>query len=308
MSEHMHNRIAQIETVSFPGGALQIILEQAGPPWMLLRPACNELRLSFLRQRKQLERAPWAVTCVMKAQGARGKQHYWYCLRGDRLSMWLATISSECVRPELRERLTLWQCEATDALARWAVGHAQAQPPPLAPSDPPLPLLAELRQMIAQEVRSALQQQLASQSPPTPPVSTPLRFGILLPSPDTEGWKLLALGVKQCCTLVESDCLTSARMAQLLAYEADAVPALLGAVDKLTGRRSLSGRQLGYLLSCAQKRGLVAHDGRLHSYGGYGWRAVDRTSTISKRKGRAGSAHAWLLPAVEAKAARGGGT
>ena len=72
MSEHMHNQIAQIETLSFLGGALQMILDHAGQPWMLLRPACIELGLNFLCQRKQLERAPWAITCVIKAQDARG--------------------------------------------------------------------------------------------------------------------------------------------------------------------------------------------------------------------------------------------
>lgn len=307
MSEHMHNRITQVETVRFPGGALQILVDSAGQPWMRLRPACRALGLDVLSQLKQMEREPWAATCVMKAQDTRGKQRYFYCLRGDRLAMWLATLTSQCVQPELSERLAAWQCKAADALARWTANRPPIPQPPLPSSGLPLPLLSELQQMIAREVRSALKEQLAGPPRPAPLAQGALRFGILLPRPDAEGWPQLALGVKQCCALVESDCLTSAKMAQLLEYEAEAVPDLVGAAEKLTGRRVLTGRQLGYLLSCAQKRGLVEHDSHLHSQGGYGWSVVDRTSTESIRKVRARSASVGLLPAAEHKAAPVGG-
>ena len=106
------------------------------------------LGLDVLSQRKQLEREPWAATCVMKAQDTRGKQRYFYCLRGDRLAMWLATLTSQCVQPELSERLAAWQCKAADALARWTANRPPIPQPPLPSSGLPLPLLSELQQMI----------------------------------------------------------------------------------------------------------------------------------------------------------------
>lgn len=272
MSAQVHNESPEIEAVRFSGGALQVLRDAEGKTWMLLRPACKALELDADGQRILLERAVWSVACVMKAAGKNGKQRSFYCLRGDRVAMWLATVSIKRARPELRERRIKWQCEAADALARWAVERAPAQQ--CAPSPAPSPLTPELRLLIAQEVRSTLQQERASTPPPSQPSNKALAYGILLRRPEISGWPQLALGLRQSCRFLKSDCSTTVKLAELLEYDPDAVPELVGAVEKLTGRRTLSGRQLGYLLSCAHKRGLVEHDGRFHSRGGYGWRAL----------------------------------
>lgn len=274
MSKSTPNGLTPIEAVTFSGGSLQVIGDSQGAAWMLLRPACEALGLDVEGQRMRLERAPWSFACVMQAEGSHGKRRSYYCLRGDRVAMWLATISVRRVRPELRERLSQWQCEAADALARWAAGRAQPQPAP--PAGTQLSFPVELRQLVAQEVRNALQQERTGELPPAQPSNQALKYGILLRRPVVSGWPQLAHGVTQCCRFLKTDCLTSAKMSELLAYDAEAVPALVSAVEKLTGRRTLSGRQLGYLLSCAQKRGLVENDGRLHSHGGYGWSALNR--------------------------------
>lgn len=274
MSEQVHKESPEIEAVRFSGGALQVLRDAEGRAWMLLRPACKALGLDAEGQRMRLERAVWSSACVMKAEGAHGKHRSFYCLRSDRVAMWLATISVKRVRPELRERLVKWQCEAADALARWASERGPAQQ--YAASPTPSAWTPELRQMIAQEVRSVLQQERASAPSPRQASTKALTYGILLRRPEIGGWPQLALGLLQSCRYLKTDCATTVRMAELLEYDPDAVPELAGAVEKLTGRRTLSGRQLGYLLSCAHKRGLVEHDGRFHSRGGYGWSALAR--------------------------------
>lgn len=274
MSEQVHKESPEIEAVRFSGGALQVLRDAEGRAWMLLRPACKALGLDAEGQRIRLERAVWSSSCVMKAEGAHGKQRSFYCLRSDRVAMWLATVSVKRVRPELRERLVKWQCEAADVLARWASERGMAQQS--APSPAPSAWTPALRQMIAQEVRSVLQQELAGMPPPSQASNKALAYGILLSRPDISGWSQLALGLRQSCCYLQTDCATSLQMAELLEYDPDAVPELVGAVEKLTRRRTLSGRQLGYLLKCAHKRGLVQHDGRLHCRGGYGWSALAR--------------------------------
>lgn len=276
MSGAVEKELMKVERIAFPGGTLEAVLDLEGVAWLALRPACKRLGIDFASQYARLCRALWATVVVTTTVGLDGKCRAMFMLRGDRVAMWLATISARRVRPELRECLSKWQCEAADALARWAAGRAPVPPLPEPSLGSQLSLSVELRQLVAQEVRSALQQERGGELPPAQPSNQALKYGILLRRPVASGWPQLALGVTQCCRFLKIDCLTSAKMSELLAYEAEAVPALVSAVEKLTGRRTLSGRQLGYLLSCAQKRGLVENDGRLHSHGGYGWSALNR--------------------------------
>lgn len=108
-----------VQQLAFPGGTIEA-LQRDGHGWMVLKPACSALQIDDEAQRKRLERARWATACIIQAVGADGKLRQMYCLRADRVGMWLATLDASRIKDEARrERLELWQCEAADALNRW---------------------------------------------------------------------------------------------------------------------------------------------------------------------------------------------
>jgi hypothetical protein len=122
-----------IELVPFSGGTLSA-LRSDGAGWLVLKPACEALGVDARGQQQRLERTPWATACVMHAVGADGKRREMYCLRADRVAMWLATIDTARIAdPEARQRLELWQCHAADALDRWARGRDPSAAPQLPP-------------------------------------------------------------------------------------------------------------------------------------------------------------------------------
>ena len=108
-----------IELVPFVGGTLSA-MRQNDRGWLVLKPACEALGIDAEGQRQKLAKAPWAVACVIQATGADGKTYQMFCLRSDRVAMWLATIDTTRIAdPEARQRLEVWQCEAADALDKW---------------------------------------------------------------------------------------------------------------------------------------------------------------------------------------------
>lgn len=111
-----------LQPVMFSAGTLFAIRDVAGVGWMALKPACEALGVDEEGQRQRLARQPWAVACVMQATGNDGKLYGMYCLRADRVAMWLATLQAGRVRPEIRPVLARWQCEAAAALDAWARG------------------------------------------------------------------------------------------------------------------------------------------------------------------------------------------
>ncbi|MBL9008093.1 MAG: hypothetical protein JNJ46_27795 [Myxococcales bacterium] len=118
-----------LQAVPFAGGTLLAVLDSEATAWMALKPACAALGLDHEAQRQRLERCAWSVACVMQATGADAKRYRMYCLRADRVAMWLATLDTRRVKPALRPALQVWQCQAADALHRWAQ-RSQADAPP----------------------------------------------------------------------------------------------------------------------------------------------------------------------------------
>lgn len=118
-----------LQAVPFAGGTLQAVRDSEGSAWMALKPACAALGIDDRSQRKRLERQSWAVGVVMTSTGADAKRYRMYCLRADRVAMWLATLDTRRVKPALRPALQVWQCQAADALHRWAQ-RSQADAPP----------------------------------------------------------------------------------------------------------------------------------------------------------------------------------
>lgn len=140
--------------VPFRGGAIQCI-QADGQAWVVLNAVCKMLGVDQEAQRKRLVAAPWATTFVTEAVAADGKKRDVFCLRSDVLAMWLATLSVKRVRPELRETLSVWQCEAAGVLARHFAGRA-------APAAP-----AVQQQLFAeQDVRELVRKELAAQQQP----------------------------------------------------------------------------------------------------------------------------------------------
>ena len=61
---------------------------------------------------------------MITAVGADGRTREMFCLRSDKVAMWLATIdTSRIANDEARAKLVMWQCEAADALDRWVRGE-----------------------------------------------------------------------------------------------------------------------------------------------------------------------------------------
>lgn len=149
-----HQQPARAVLVPFRAGAIQCI-QSDGQAWVVLKPACEALGIDAFAQRKRLDQQAWAVSSVKESTGKDGKRYEMYCLRSDVLAMWLATLSVKRVRPELRETLSVWQCEAAGVLARHFAGRA-------APAAPAVqqPLFAE------QDVRELVRKELAAQQQP----------------------------------------------------------------------------------------------------------------------------------------------
>lgn len=120
----------QVEMVPFAGGMLSALRSQ-GQGWLVLKPACELLGIDDGAQRRRLERTAWATGSIMDAVGADGRQREMFCLRSDRVAMWLATIDTGRITdPEARQRLETWQCHAADALDAWWRGPASFVPSP----------------------------------------------------------------------------------------------------------------------------------------------------------------------------------
>ena len=142
----------RVEMVHFVGGLLAALRSQ-GQAWLVLKPACDLLGIDDSAQRKRLERTAWATAALMAAVGADGRQREMFCLRSDRVAMWLATIDTGRITdPEARQRLETWQCHAADALDAWWRGPASFVPS------------AELRDFVVATAEDVVQRRLAQRS------------------------------------------------------------------------------------------------------------------------------------------------
>ena len=101
--------------------------------WVSVRRMCEPLELAFNGQFEKLssgDRAPWAVVRVMRMTGPDGKTYETFCLELDCVPMWLATLDSSRVAPHLREKIVLFQKEATKALRDHFFKAPKPAPPP----------------------------------------------------------------------------------------------------------------------------------------------------------------------------------
>lgn len=181
-----------IELVPFVGGTLSV-MRQNDRGWLVVKPACEALGIDAEAQRKRLVKSPWATASVIEAVGADGKQREMFCLRSDRVAMWLATIDTTRITdPAARQRLEVWQCEAAEALDKWWRGK-QA---PVGES-PKVVTLSE--DDVARIVRKILKPE---EQPPTPTPQPTAQTDTKEPSAvewlsPADAAKLLNVGVKR---------------------------------------------------------------------------------------------------------------
>ena len=103
-------------------------IPESGRVLIPLRPLCDGLGLQSEAQRKRLLGQAWATTSVTEAVAADGRSRELFCLDLDSLPMWLATISTRRVRPEVRAKLERYQREAARVLRDHFFGHAERVP------------------------------------------------------------------------------------------------------------------------------------------------------------------------------------
>ena len=107
--------VVDIVRFDFHGDELTVI-PRDDKLFVVLKRACEILGLDEEPQRKKLRQAKWATTSMMEAVANDGKTRSMLCLELRSFPMWLATIDESRVRPELQDKLALYQVECADAL------------------------------------------------------------------------------------------------------------------------------------------------------------------------------------------------
>ncbi|MFZ4624109.1 MAG: phage antirepressor N-terminal domain-containing protein [Rhodoferax sp.] len=106
--------------VEFHGATLTVTTIN-GAPFVVLRQIVEALGLDWQGQHARIKRHPVLSTCVsvtkMQMPGDDQSREV-FMLPLDKLNGWLFGVTVSRVRPELRERLTQYQAECFDVLAR----------------------------------------------------------------------------------------------------------------------------------------------------------------------------------------------
>lgn len=154
----MSSEVLKTELVKVGQDSLQAV-RQSGHGWVVIKAACEALGLDQSAQRKELQEAPWAVGAMIASTGSDGKTREMFCLRSDKVAMWLATIdTSRLANDEARAKLVMWQCFAAEVLDRWVRGEqgvAEHKTPAALPPGWSMRKLADIMDKVEQ-LREAL--------------------------------------------------------------------------------------------------------------------------------------------------------
>lgn len=154
----MSSEVLKTELVKVGQDSLQAV-RQSGHGWLLIKAACEVLGIDTQAQQRRLERTPWATGGMITSVGADGRTREMFCLRSDKVAMWLATIdTSRLANDEARAKLVMWQCEAADVLDRWVRGEqgvAEHKTPAALPPGWSMRKLADIMDKVEQ-LREAL--------------------------------------------------------------------------------------------------------------------------------------------------------
>jgi hypothetical protein len=113
--------------VPFYGDQLQAVKDDRGI-WAGVTSMCEGLGLESQAQLRRLHRSPWAKVAMTAILAQDGRTREVPALHLSSVPMWLATVQVSRVRPELREKLARYQCEAAEVLARAFLPSADPSP------------------------------------------------------------------------------------------------------------------------------------------------------------------------------------
>lgn len=122
--------------VQFHGASL-FVTTINGAPHVAMRPIVEAIGLDWKAQYSRIQRHAVLKTCVVittTQMPGDDQAREVVCLPLDKLNGWLFGVSVSRVRPELRQKLTQYQAECFDVLARHF--GAATQPPVAAPQSP----------------------------------------------------------------------------------------------------------------------------------------------------------------------------
>ncbi|MDN8624557.1 phage antirepressor N-terminal domain-containing protein [Corynebacterium kroppenstedtii] len=111
----------QLVTIPVPGAQeeLKAVQTEDGTQWAAARHICDVLGIDWGSQSVKLKNKSWATVAMITTVAEDGKQRTMFMVDRRTLTMWLATIDTNRVAPEVRPTLEAFQNEAADALDRY---------------------------------------------------------------------------------------------------------------------------------------------------------------------------------------------
>ena len=119
--------MCELSPVTFHGDTI-FCIEHQNQPYTPMRPIVENMGLDWKSQSAKLNanRGRWATVAIISTVAQDGREREMLCLPVRKLPAFLASINPRKVRPELRERIELYQAECDDALwDYWMHGKAE---------------------------------------------------------------------------------------------------------------------------------------------------------------------------------------
>jgi len=110
------NNLANTHSVNFHNDTV-FALEHEGVAYVAMRPICENIGIDWDTQSRKLNRNKDKFSCChMTATGADGKQYQMLCLPLKKLNGWLFSINPEKVRPDIKDKIVMYQEECFEVL------------------------------------------------------------------------------------------------------------------------------------------------------------------------------------------------
>jgi hypothetical protein len=106
----------QIIKVPFRSDVIETVKTEKGDIRILAKKVCDLLSLDWSGQLKKLRTSAWGGVEIISIPDSTGKTQEQVTIPMRALPMWLASLNPDKVKPELREKVIVWQLEAADAL------------------------------------------------------------------------------------------------------------------------------------------------------------------------------------------------
>lgn len=120
----MQQNLAKFD-LNVGGIAVEVFADPNSPKqWVAVKPICEVLGLQAQRQGQKLLSNPQFSCTHMYATGNDGKQYEMLCIPSDELGMWLCGINANRTKPEVRDRLIVFQKRMQIAIYAAMTGKA----------------------------------------------------------------------------------------------------------------------------------------------------------------------------------------